>query len=336
MEAIRSSRPSIVVVFVITAVASSCSSSGAAGGVTTEAAPVDVFTFEEALAADSATFEPPTAFKAVAEGDWAEAALTGTIAGPRVDDSKWRLSETCTVHFTTESDILATSEGAPLPTKKLAGEACHGRTGYWQISAGRVYWWMPLAGGWSVEYYGDFADDSTMYIRRYALSRTGDRSWRADRDAMASGRASRLIEVRAVRATYEVVRNLRAVSETDWATRPGAGTAPNLGGSQWRMANGCVLSFDAEVLARGTNTQRLTRALGSTECDGLRGSWQQVGRRVFWLVNLDSLTAVETYAEVSDTLMRARHFDLTRATPSAAFNGVWNPTKSHVLVRVKR
>lgn len=327
---------SAVIAPLLVAVAASCSGSGAAAGVTSEPTPVAEFTFADALAADSSTFEPPTAFKAVAEGDWAEAALTGTIAGPTVDDSKWRLSDTCTVHFTNETDVLATSEGAPLPTRKLAAEACHGRTGYWQISAGRVYWWMPLAGGWSVEYYGDFADDSTMYLRRYALKRTGDRAWRADRDAMASGRASRLIEVRAIRATYEVTNNLRAVSETDWATRPGAGTAPNLGGSQWRMQNGCVLAFGAQVLARGTNTQRLTRALTSTDCDGLRGSWQQVGRRVFWLVNVDSLTAVETYAEVSDTLMRARHFDLTRASPTAAFNGVWNPTKSHVLTRVRR
>jgi hypothetical protein len=102
------------------------------------------------------------------------------------------------------------------------------------------------------------------------------------------------------------------------------------------MPNGCVLAFGSTVLARGTRAQRLTRSLTSRDCEGLRGSWQQLGKRVFWLVNLDSLTAVETYADVADTVMRARHFDLSRPSTTAPFTGTWNPTRSHSLVRVRR
>jgi len=309
---------------------------GAVGGPQTASGPATAeFTFANALVADSSTFEPPHGYRAVAEGDWAEAALTGTLAGPSVDDSRWRLGDSCIVHFTTEQDVLAASESAPLPTRKLGAESCFNHTGYWQISAGRVFWWMPLAGGWSVEYYGDFLDDSTMLLRRYPLRRTGDRSWRAERDDAVTGRASRIV-VRVAKATYDVTANLKAVGEPDWATRPGAGSAPSVSGTRWRMENGCVLTFAATVLARGTQTQRLTRALTSTECEGLKGSWQQMGKRVFWLLNIDSLTAVETYADVTDTLMRARHFDLSRASTSEAFQGIWDPTKSQTLVRVRR
>ncbi len=102
------------------------------------------------------------------------------------------------------------------------------------------------------------------------------------------------------------------------------------------MSNGCILSFSATTLARGTQTQRLTRSLTSTDCDGLKGSWQQAGKRVFWLVNLDSLTAVETYADVADTVMRARIYELRRTSTREAFQGTWDPTRSHTLTRVRR
>jgi hypothetical protein len=329
--------PSLVRQLAALAVLAGCaSSSGSSGGAATATRPDAGLTFDQALVADSSTYEPTVAFRAVAETDWAEAALTGTLAGPRVENSRWRLGDDCTVHFTDDVDVLATSEGAPLPTRKLGAEQCRNHTGFWQISAGRVFWWMPLAGGWSAEYYGDFLDDSTMLIRRYSLRRTGDRAWRADRDAAVSGRASRLIEVRAVKATYAVTTNLRAVGEPDWATRPGSGSAPSVAGTRWRMPDGCVLTFGADVLARGTASQRLTRALSSAECDGLKGSWQQVGKRIFWLVNLDSLTAVETYADVADTVMHARHFDLNRPAAAVPFTGTWNPTRSHSLTRVRR
>lgn len=310
---------------------------GAPGGgpqTSTEPAAAE-FTFANALVADSSTFEPPQGYRAISEGDWAEAARTGTLAGPSVDNSRWRLGDSCIVHFTTETDVLAASENAPLPTRKLGAESCHDHTGFWQISAGRVFWWMPLAGGWSVEYYGDFLDDSTMLLRRYPLRRTGDRSWRPERDDVVTGRASRIV-VRVAKATYEVTSNLKAVGEPDWATRPGAGSAPSVSGTRWRMENGCVVTFAATVLARGTAAQRLTRALTSTECDGLKGSWQQAGKRVFWLLNIDSLSAVEMYADVADTLMRARHVDLSRASSGDPFQGIWDPTKSETLVRVRR
>jgi hypothetical protein len=304
----------------------------AAGGAT----PAAELSFEEALMADSSTFEPTTGFRAVAEDDWASAALTGTLAAPNMDNSRWRLRDDCEVHFTTEADVLAASESAPLATRKLDGTKCLGHTGFWQISAGRVFWWMPLAGGWSVEYYGDFVNDSTMLLRRYPLRRTGARSWRAEREAAVTGRASRIVEVRVVKATYEVTAALSAVGEPDWATRPGAGSAPSVSGTNWRMENGCVLAFATTVLARATRTQRLTRALNSTECEGLKGSWQQQGKRVFWRLNVDSLTAIETYADVADTLMRARHFDLSRSSTTEAFQGIWDPQRSQTLVRVRR
>ena len=263
--------------------------------------------------------------------------MTGSVAGTKVENSKWKLGDSCEVHFTTEPDVLAASESAPLPTKKLGADACRGHTGFWQMSAGRVFFFMPLAGNWAVEYYGDFVDDSTMLLRRYPLKRSGPRTWRPDRDASVVARATRIVEAKpAVKASYAVTNALKASGEPDWATRPGAGTAATVAGTRWRMQTGCVLSFTTTVLARATTTQRLTRSLTSTACEGLKGSWQQVGKRVFWLVNLDSLNAVETYADVTDTLMRARHFDIKRATTKEAFQGTWDPTRSHTLTKVKR
>lgn len=318
------------------AVAACATGGGSGGGSGTSAPAAAGFTFEQALAADSSTFDPPSAFKAVAEGDWAQAAMTGSLGGVTVEGSRWKLGDSCEVTFTTEPDVLAASESAPLPTRKLGGDACRGRTGFWQMSAGRVYFWMPLAGGWSAEYYGDFLDDSTMLTRRFPLRRTGARAWRADPEAAVIGRAARIMEARtAARASFEVTRALKAVGETDWATRPGAGTAASVAGSRWRMSSGCVLSFASTVLARGTSTQRLTRSLTSATCNGLQGSWQQQGKRVFWLVNVDSLTAVETYADIADTVMRARHFDLKRASTKEPFQGTWDPTRSQTLTRVR-
>lgn len=320
--------------------AMACAGGGAAtGAATTAATPVVAgLTFDEALVADSSTFEPPTGFRAVAETDWIQAAISGSVGGTVVEGTKWRLGDSCVFVFTNEADVLAASESAPLPTRKLNGDGCRGHTGFWQMSAGRVYFWRPLASGWSAEYYGDFADDTTMLLRRYPLRRTGARAWRADRDASTVGRALKIVEVRAVaaRATYDVTNALRAVGETDWATRPGYGTAPTVAGTRWRTQTGCVLAFTTTVLARGTTTQRLTRSLTSTECDGLKGSWQQQGKRVFWLVNIDSLTAVETYADVADTVMRARHYDLKRASTKEPFQGTWDPTRAHTLTRVRR
>lgn len=314
----------------VAAAASACAGSGAARPAAAE------LTFDEALATDSSTYDPPAGFRAVAEGDWAQAAVTGSVAGTVVEGSRWKLGDSCEVHFTSESDVLAASESAPLPTRKLGAGACRGHTGFWQMSAGRVFFWMPLAGNWSVEYYGDFVDDSTMLLRRYSLRRRGPRTWRPDRDAAVVTRATRVVEVRATRATYEVTRALRAVGEADWATRPGVGTAASVAGTRWRTPAGCRLTFTTTVLARATPGQRLTRAVTSTECDGLKGSWQQAGKRVFWLVNIDSLTAVETYAEVADTLMRARHYDLKRVSTKDPFQGIWDPTRSYTLTRARR
>ncbi len=279
-------------------------------------------TFEEALLADSSNYEPPTGFRAVAENDWAQAAMTGSVAGTVVAGSRWRLGDSCEVLFTTESDVLAASESAPLPTRKLGADACRGHTGFWQMSAGRVFFWMPLAGNWSAEYYGDFVDDSTMLLRRYPLRRSGPRTWKADRDGAVVARATRIVEVRAgAKASYAVTNALKAVGEGDWATRPGAGTAASVAGTRWKTQTGCTLTFASTVLARATQTQRLTRSVTSTACDGLKGSWQQVGKRVFWLVNIDSLTAIETYADVADTLMRARHYDLKRGVDEGGVPG---------------
>ena len=321
--------------WILTSVVACAGAAASAGGAPSpQAAPG--LTFEEALAADSSNYEPPAGFKAVAEDDWAQAAMTGSVAGTKVEGSKWKLGDSCEVHFTNESDVLAASESAPLPTKKLGADACRGHTGYWQMSAGRVFFWMPLAGNWSVEYYGDFVDDSTMLLRRYPLRRSAPRTWRPDRDAAVVARANRIIEARAIKATYSVTNALKAVGEGDWATRPGAGSAASVSGTRWRTPTGCVLTFASTVLARATTTQRLTRSVTSTECDGLKGSWQQVGKRVFWLVNIDSLTAIETYADVADTVMRARHFDLKRASTKEAFQGTWDPTRSQTLTKVKR
>jgi hypothetical protein len=318
------------------AAATACASGGASAARPGEPTAARELTFEQALAFDSSNYEPPTGFRAVAEGDWAQAAMTGSVAGTVVEGSRWTLGDSCEVHFTRESDVLAASESAPLPTRKLGADACRGHTGFWQMSAGRVFFWMPLAGNWSVEYYGDFVDDSTMLLRRYPLRRGGPRAWRPDRDAAVVARATRIIDVRAMKATYEVTRALKAVGEADWATRPGAGSAASVAGTRWRTQTGCTLTFATTVLARATRTQRLTRSVTSTGCEGLKGSWQQVGKRVFWLVNIDSLTAVETYADVADTLMRARHYDLKRSSTKESFQGTWDPTRSHTLTRVRR
>jgi hypothetical protein len=314
-----------------------CGGGGGAASPPETAATPTALTFEQALVTDSSTFEPPTGFRAVTEIDWAEAALTGSVGGVKVEGSKWKLGDSCEVQFTNEPDVLAASESAPQPTKKLGADACHTHTGFWQMSAGRVFFWMPLAGNWSVEFYGDFIDDSTMLLRRYPLRRSAPRTWRPDRGASAVVRATRIMEAKpVVKATYDVTRTLRAVGETDWATRPGAGTATSVSGTRWRTPAGCVLTFAATTLAAATRTQRLTRSVTSTDCDGLRGSWQQVGKRVFWLVNIDSLTAIETYADVADTVMRARVFDLKRASTKEPFQGTWDPTRSHTLTRVRR
>ena len=318
------------------AVIAACASSGGSAGSAGSSAPA-ALTFEQALVDTTSSYEPSTGFRAVAENDWAQAAMTGSVAGTVVEGSRWKLGDSCEVHFTTEADVLAASEAAPLATRKLGADACHGHSGFWQMSAGRVFFWMPLAGNWSVEYYGDFVDDSTMLLRRYPLRRGGPRTWRPDRDASVVARATRIVAAKAgVKATYAVTNALKAVGEADWATRPGAGTAPTVAGMRWKTQTGCTLSFTTTVLARATAAQRLTRSLTSTECDGLKGSWQQMGKRVFWLVNIDSLTAVETYADVADTVMRARHYDLKRATTKEAFQGTWDPTRSHTLTRVRR
>lgn len=321
----------------IVAAFTACASSGTSpSGAPMPSAPAPL-TFEQALLADSSNYEPPSGFRAVAEDDWAQAAMTGSVAGTVVEGSRWKLGDSCEVHFTREADVLANSESAPLPTRKLGADACRGHTGFWQMSAGRVFFWMPLAGNWSVEYYGDFVDDSTMLLRRYPLRRGGPRAWRPDRDASVVARATRIVEARApIKATYEVTRALRAVGETDWATRPGAGTATTIVGTRWRTPAGCVLTFATTVLASASRTQRLTRSVTSTDCDGLKGSWQQVGKRVFWLVNIDSLTAVETYADVADTVMRARQYDLKRASTTQPFQGTWDPTRSHTLTKLRR
>jgi len=316
--------------------AAACASGGSAAGGARTPQGVPGLTFEEALLADSSNYEPPTAFRAVAEDDWAQAAVTGSVAGTVVAGTRWKLGDSCTVLFTTESEVLAASESAPLPTRKLGADACRGHNGFWQMSAGRVFFWMPLASNWSVEYYGDFVDDSTMLLRRYPLRRSGPRAWKADRDGAVVARATRVVEVRVAKSTYPVTNALKAVGETDWATRPGYGTAASVAGTRWKTKTGCTLSFASTVLARATQAQRLTRSVTSTECDGLKGSWQQVGKRVFWLVNIDSLTAIETYADVADTVMRARHYDLKRASTKEPFQGVWDPTRSHTLTKVKR
>jgi len=331
-----SNRLMVFIVAVVLVGVAACASGGASTARPATPAGPSPLTFEQALEADSSNYEPPVGFRAVAEDDWAQAAMSGSVAGTVVQGSKWKLGDSCEVHFTPEADVLAASESAPLPTRKLGADACRGHTGFWQMSAGRVFFWMPLAGNWSVEYYGDFVDDSTMLVRRYPLRRGGPRTWRPDRDAAVVARATRVIEVRAVKATYAVTNALKAVGESDWATRPGAGTSPSVSGTRWRTTTGCTLTFAATVLARGTQTQRLTRSVTSSECDGLKGSWQQVGKRVFWLVNVDSLNAIETYADVADTVMRARHFDLRRASTKEPFQGTWDPTRSHTLTKLKR
>ena len=328
-----------LVVFCVSMIVASTAAcaSGAGGSSSPGVSAPAALTFEQALVTDSSTYDPPAGFRAVAENDWAQAAMTGSVAGTVVAGSRWKLGDSCEVHFTSESDVLASSEAAPLPTRKLGADACRGHSGFWQMSAGRVFFWMPLAGNWSVEYYGDFVDDSTMLLRRYPLRRSGPRTWRPDRDASVVARATRIMEAKpAVKASYVVTSALKAVGEADWATRPGAGTAATVAGTRWKTQTGCTLTFATTVLARGTTAQRLTRSLTSTECEGLKGSWQQVGKRVFWLVNIDSLTAVETYADVADSVMKARHYELKRGSTKEPFKGTWDPTRSHTLTKVRR
>src|SRR5688572_475402 len=220
--------------FLWTLLAGSVVACASGGGSATATPQLASLTFEQALLVDSSAYEPPTAFRAVAESDWAQAAMTGSVGGVVVEGSKWKLGDSCEVHFTTESDVLAASESAPLPTRKLGADACRGHTGFWQMSAGRVFFWMPLAGNWSAEYYGDFADDSTMLLRRYPLRRSGPRTWKPDRDAAVTARATRIMEIRVVKSTYPVTNALKAVGETDWATRPGFGTAASVAGTRWK------------------------------------------------------------------------------------------------------
>ena len=92
-----------------------CAGSGASAGCAPAPQAAPALTFEQALLADSSNYEPPTAFRAVAEDDWAQAAMTGSVAGTVVEGSKWKLGDSCEVHFTRESEVLAASESAPLP-----------------------------------------------------------------------------------------------------------------------------------------------------------------------------------------------------------------------------
>ena len=144
-----------------------------------------------------------------------------------------------------------------------------------------------------------------MLLRRYPLRRGGPRTWRPDRDASVVARATRIMEAKpSVKATYVVTNALKAVGEADWATRPGAGTAATVAGTRWKTQTGCTDLCDA-VLARATVAQRLTRSLKSTECEG-SGKLAADGERGSG-GEQRSLTAVETYADGADTVMKARH-----------------------------
>lgn len=118
-------------------VVASIGACGGAGGGASGSATSATLTFEQALVTDSFTYEPPTAFRAVAENDWARAAVTGSVAGAVVEGTRWKLDDSCEVQFTKEADALAANESAPLQTRKLAADACRGHTGFWQMSAGR-------------------------------------------------------------------------------------------------------------------------------------------------------------------------------------------------------
>jgi hypothetical protein len=298
-----------------------------------------LLTFEQALAAEGGDYEPSRGFRAVAEADWARTSLSapaGAFAG-----STWRIGGDCVVRFDSQPDALAAREAAGVPTNRVTADTCHGHDGFWQQSGGRVFWWLSLPGGWSAEFHAELEEDTLMSIRRYALRHEGSRTWRVERSANYAFRATRVTESAVAaggkRPTFEITRTLRALGEADWATRPGAGSTAAIAGTRWRDGASCIVTFGTEILARAGAAQRLTRGLQSTNCSGLRGSWQQAGRRLFWRVNADSTTATESYAEVvSDTLMHTRHYQLRRATPRDAWQATWMPAESRPFRRVRR
>jgi hypothetical protein len=298
-----------------------------------------VVSFETALQADSAIYAPQSGFRAIADPQWS-AAVGSTASAPSLDGTEWRIGDACVVRFDSLGDALARTERAPLPTKRLAADRCHGHAGFWQQSGRNVYWWMALSGGWSAEFFGAIESDSVMALRRFALKADAPRAWHLERASLVLGRAQRLmpeVTTRARTGGYVVTRSPRAIGESDWATRPGAGPTRTVAGSRWQDANGCVLVFSNTVLTRASATARLTRALESTSCSGLRGSWQQAGNRLFWVVNSDSLLAGETYADlVSDTLLRARFYELRRSASVGAWQATWTPSQSRTLKRLKK
>lgn len=299
--------------------------------------PGTLVTFENALLADSGDYEPARGFRASAEPEWFRGLQPDTL--PAITGTRWRLSPNCVVRLDAAPEVLAAHESAPLPTRHLGTDDCPGRSGFWQTAGNRLFVWMGLAGGWSAEYYAIGTADSAMDARRYALRRTASRTWRVERateSAVVLPRVADVVPVRA-RRTWEVTRALQAIGEPDWATRPGAGRARSIAGTRWRDTSGCTLIFGTRILTRATRTQRLTRLLGSVACDSLRGSWQQVGKRVFWRVNLDSLTAREQYGEVTgDSVMSARLFELSRASGAEAWQALWVPSAATTLRHVRR
>lgn len=311
----------------------------ASGGRTSGSPPSPGLSFAEAWNADSSAYEPATGFRAVAEPEWLRAA-TGTAPARAPSVGSWRLSSDCLIRFGADVDVLAAGENPPAVTRPLRADECRGHAGFWQQSGSALFWWMSLGGEWSAEFHARVTDDSTIVARRYALRRTGPRAWRAERrppDTLVVSYVPDPVVAPPAKPTFALTTALRAIGETDWATRPGAGTARAVGGTRWREPSGCTLNFTATVLARATRTQRLTRSVTSTSCDGLRGSWQQVGKRVFWRVNLDSTRALEIYADItSDTLMRTREYELLRESARQEWTATWNPQRARTLVRVRR
>jgi hypothetical protein len=332
-------RPAIAFLVVLVA---ACASGG---GKSPAAAPPKPPTFEQALALEGGDYDPSRGFRAVAEADWARTP-PGEPALPFAG-SAWRIAGDCVVRFDSQPDALAVSDASVVPTRRVTADACHGHAGFWQQSGSRVFWWLSLPGGWSAEFHGELEDDTLMSVRRYALRHEGPRAWRVDRAANYAFRATRVMETAIVgggkRPTYDVTKALRALGEADWATRPGAGNTSAIAGTRWRdgaragAGAACVVTFGTEVVTRASAGQRLTRMMQSTGCGGLRGSWQQSGRRLFWRVNVDSTTATESYAEVvSDTLMRTRHYQLRRPTPRQTWQATWAPAESRPFTRVRR
>lgn len=311
----------------------------ASGGGTTLSPPAAAMSYEAAWLADSSGYEPARGFRALAEPDWLRAAAGATPARA-VSVGAWRLSPDCAVRFGADVDVLAAGENPPAVTRPLRADECRGHAGYWQQSGNALFWWMSLGGDWSAEFHGRVTGDSTIVARRYALRRTGPRSWRAERrapDTVVVAFVPDPVAAPPAKPTYTVTNALRAVGEADWATRPGAGTARAVSGTRWRDPSGCTLTFTATVLARATRTQRLTRSVTSANCHGLRASWQQVGKRVFWRVNLDSTRALEIYADITaDSLMRTREYELRRDHAKAEWQATWDPQRARTLVRVRR